>query len=150
MAVSSLVHQVHSRADHLAWSAPASISPNNFSTGLLAGIDVYDCILVLRDPRAVEGFFTHKFTLGAEIGIAAGPYGSGGSVESGMEKAAVFSYIRSKGLYAGIEITGTVRSLVRLNRHKLMYQVFVERFDENGAMYHWNGVKAGDIVRLLA
>jgi hypothetical protein len=25
-----------------------------------------------------------------------------------MEKAAVFSYIRSKGLYAGIEITGTV------------------------------------------
>lgn len=26
-----------------------------------------------------------------------------------MEKAAVFSYIRSKGLYAGIEITGTVR-----------------------------------------
>jgi len=75
---------------------------------LLAGIDVYDCILVLRDPRAVQGFFTHKFTLGAEIGIAAGPYGSGGSVESGKEKAAVFSYIRSKGLYAGIEITGTV------------------------------------------
>jgi hypothetical protein len=94
--------------DNTAWSAPASISPNNLSTGLLAGIDVYDCILVLRDPRAVEGFFTHKFTLGAEIGIAAGPYGSGGSVESGMEKASVFSYIRSKGLYAGIEITGTV------------------------------------------
>lgn len=91
-----------------AWSAPASISPNNFSTGLLAGIDVYDCILVLRDPRAVQGFFGHKFTLGAEIGVAAGPYGSGASIESGKEKAAVFSYIRSKGLYAGIEITGTV------------------------------------------
>ena len=71
-------------------------------------MDVYDCILVLRDPKAVEGFFTHKFTLGAEIGIAAGPYGSGASVESGKEQAAVFSYIRSKGLYAGIEITGTV------------------------------------------
>lgn len=73
-------------------------------------MDVYDCILVLRDPKAVEGFFTHKFTLGAEIGIAAGPYGSGASVESGKEQAAVFSYIRSKGLYAGIEITGTVSS----------------------------------------
>jgi len=24
--------------------------------------------------------------------------------------------------------------------------VFVERFDENGAMYHWKGIKAGDIV----
>lgn len=43
----------------------------------------------------------------------------------------MFSYIKSKGLYAGIEIVG---------------QVFVERFDENGAMYHWKGVKAGDIV----
>jgi hypothetical protein len=28
-----------------------------------------------------------------------------------------------------------------------LVQVFVERFDENGNMYHWNGVKAGDIVR---
>jgi hypothetical protein len=58
--------------------------------------------------------------LGAEIGIAAGPYGSGGSVESGKEKAAVFSYIRSKGLYAGIEITGTVSDFVSVMGFELI------------------------------
>jgi lipid-binding SYLF domain-containing protein len=44
------------------------------------------------------------------------------------------SYVKSRGLYAGVEVVG---------------QVFVERFDENAAMYHWPGVKAGDIVSFL-
>lgn len=37
-------------------------------------------------------------------------------------------------MYAGVQIVG---------------QVFVERFDENAAMYNWPGVKAGDVVRLV-
>lgn len=79
----------------------------------------------------MDSFSTHKVTLGAEIGVAAGPYGTGAAVEAGKEKAPVFSYIKSRGLYAGVEIVG---------------QVFVERYEENAAQYHWPGVKAGDIV----
>ncbi|ORX40935.1 hypothetical protein BD324DRAFT_28917 [Kockovaella imperatae] len=114
-----------------SWSAPASITPNNLSTGFLIGVDVYDCVLIIRDQKALDSFRTHKFTLGAEIGVAAGPYGGGRAVEAGIEKAPVLSYVRSKGMYAGVELVG---------------QVFVERFDENANMYHWPGVKAGDIL----
>jgi lipid-binding SYLF domain-containing protein len=39
--------------------------------------------------------------------------------------------VKSRGLYAGVEVVG---------------QVFVERFDENALQYHWPGVKARDIV----
>lgn len=97
----------------------------------LLGVDVYDCILVIRTQQALDSFSTHKATLGAEIGVALGPYGSGAAVEAGKEAAPVFSYVRSRGMYAGVEVVG---------------QVFVERFEENAAMYHWPGVKAGDIV----
>ncbi|OCF43086.1 hypothetical protein I317_03055 [Kwoniella heveanensis CBS 569] len=113
------------------WSAPASISPNNLSAGFLIGVDVYDCVLVIRTQEALDSFKTHKATIGAELGVAAGPYGAGAAVEAGMEKAPLFSYVKSRGVYAGVEIVG---------------QVFVERFDENGAMYHWPGIKAGDIL----
>ncbi|WVR03210.1 hypothetical protein IAU60_000201 [Kwoniella sp. DSM 27419] len=113
------------------WSAPASISPNNLSAGFLIGVDVYDCVLIIRSQKALDSFATHKATIGAELGVAAGPYGAGAAVESGLEKAPLLSYVKSRGVYAGVEIVG---------------QVFVERFDENGAMYHWPGVKAGDIL----
>lgn len=115
------------------WSAPSSITPNNLSAGFLLGVDVYDCVLVIRSQEALDSFSSHKVTLGAEIGVAAGPYGAGAAVEAGKEKAPVFSYVKSRGFYAGVEVVG---------------QVFVERFEENGAMYHWPGVKAGDIVRI--
>ncbi|KAK4687017.1 SH3 domain-containing YSC84-like protein 1, partial [Tremellales sp. Uapishka_1] len=113
------------------WSAPASISPNNLSTGFLIGVDVYDAVLVIRTQKALDSFAGHKATLGTEIGVAAGPYGMGAAIEGGFEKSPVFSYIRSKGFYAGVELVG---------------QVFVERYDENARMYNWPGVKAGDIL----
>ena len=82
----------------------------------------------------MDSFRSHKFTLGAEIGVAVGPYGGGAAVESGIEKAPVLSYVRTKGMYAGVELVG---------------QAFFERFDENATMYHYPGVKAGEIVSLL-
>lgn len=97
----------------------------------MIGIDVYDCVLVIRSQKALDSFATHKATIGTELAVAAGPYGAGAAVEAGLEKAPLFSYVRSRGLYAGVELVG---------------QVFVERFDENAAMYAWPGVKAGDIV----
>lgn len=119
------------RLEDGSWSAPASISPNNLSTGFLIGIDVYDCVLVIRTQKALDSFGGHKVTIGSEIGVAAGPYGVGAAVEAGKEKAAVFSYIKSRGMYAGLEVVG---------------QVFVSRYEENGLMYHWPGIKAKDIV----
>lgn len=95
---------------------------------------MYDCVLIIRSQVALDSFSTHKATLGTEIGLTAGPYGAGAAVEAGRERAPVFSYVKSRGFYAGVELVG---------------QVFVERFDENGLMYHWKGIKAGDIVSTI-
>ena len=46
----------------------------------------------------MKSFGTHKFTLGAETAVVAGPVGAGASMESGIDKAPIFSYIRSRGL----------------------------------------------------
>lgn len=117
-----------------AWSPPSFISPNNFGTGLMLGLDVYNAILVLRTDDAVKGFRTHNLTLGSELGIAAGPLGGAGvSGEMGLKsphKAPIFSYVQSRGFYAGVSLMG---------------QAFLDRFDENERVYHWEGIKAGDI-----
>lgn len=99
-----------------SWSAPASVSPNNLSVGLLLGLDIFDVVLLLNSDKAMESFYSHKVTLGAETAVAAGPVGSGASMESGWERAPVYSYVKSRGLYAGIEAIA---------------QVFLSRFDEN-------------------
>lgn len=78
------------------WSAPSFISPNNLTVGLLAGLDLYDAILILRTQAAVDSFATHKVTLGGEMALAAGPYGSGISIESGIDKSPVLSYVRTR------------------------------------------------------
>jgi lipid-binding SYLF domain-containing protein len=107
-----------------AWSPPSFISPNNFGAGLMIGLDVYNAILVLRSDEAVKGFRTHNLTLGTELGIAAGPLGGAGvSGEMGLKsvnKAPIFSYVQSRGFYAGISLVG---------------QAFIDRFDENERVY---------------
>lgn len=95
---------------------------------------MYDCILVLRSEAALASFKTHKANIGGELAVAAGPYGAGAGMEMGhTEKTPVFSYTRSRGMYAGVSVMG---------------QIIIARWEENERMYHWPGIKNGDIVSL--
>lgn len=114
-----------------SWSAPSAISPNNLAVGLLLGFDIFDVILVVNTERAMESFKSHKVTLGAETAVAAGPFGTGISGEMGIDRSPVFSYVRSRGLYGGVEA---------------MAQAFLHRFDENERIYYWPGITARDIL----
>lgn len=111
------------------WSAPSSLSPNNLTVGAMIGVDIYDCVLVIRNQAALDSFSTHKATLGTEFALAAGPYGGGAAVELGIDKSPVLSYVKSRGLYVGVEAVA---------------QVFIERREENEVMYYWPGIRAGD------
>ncbi|PWY98519.1 DUF500-domain-containing protein [Testicularia cyperi] len=113
-----------------SWSAPSSISPNNLAVGLLLGFDIFDVILLVNTEKAMEAFKSHKVTLGAETAVAAGPFGAGISGEMGLDRTPVYSYVRSRGLYGGVEA---------------MAQAFLHRFDENERIYYWPGVTARDI-----
>lgn len=95
----------------------------------MIGIDIYDCVLVIRTQKALDSFSSHKATLGGEFALVAGAYGSGAAVELGIDRSPVLSYIKSRGLYVGVEAVA---------------QVFIERREENEVMYYWPGVRAGD------
>lgn len=74
----------------------------------MAGADVYDVVLILRTKESVQSFCKPRITLGGEVSISAGPVGNGVMLESGLEGHPVWSYVKSKGIYAGVQIDGNV------------------------------------------
>lgn len=88
---------------------------------------------MINEEEVMESFKTHKFAITAESGVVTGPLGAGffGGLDIKKKTAPMYSYIRSRGFYAGLELTG---------------QVFLDRFDENERAYYWPGIKAGDIL----
>lgn len=95
-----------------SWSPPSSIAANTFSADFMFAFDVYDCVCILRTPEAVAAFAKPRFSLGGEIAIAAGPVGTGASLEAVIDRSRyndpVWTYIKSRGLYIGSQIDGTV------------------------------------------
>ncbi|PKX89238.1 DUF500 and UBA/TS-N domain protein [Aspergillus novofumigatus IBT 16806] len=104
------------------WSAPSGILLHTAGLGFLAGIDIYDCVMVINTYEALEAFTKVRVTLGSEISVAAGPVGMGGALESEVHKrqAPIWSYVKSRGFYAGAQIDGTI---------------LIERNDENERFY---------------
>ena len=90
----------------LAWGPPSGILIHTIGFGFLAGADVYDVVLILRNRKAVRAFANPKVSLGAELSVAAGPLGGGAMVDTGIEAAPVLSYVKSKGLYGGAQVDG--------------------------------------------
>jgi lipid-binding SYLF domain-containing protein len=89
------------------WSDPAFISITGGSVGWQIGVESADIILVFRTPRSIENFAKGKFTLGADAGVSAGPLGRSAEASTDAElKAEIYSYSRSRGLYAGLSVQG--------------------------------------------
>lgn len=97
------------------WGPPSGILIHTVGFGFIAGVDVYDVVLILRTRKAVQAFANPKISLGAELSVSAGPLGTGATVTSGLEAAPVLSYTKSKGLYGGAQLDGTFTYLSRLD-----------------------------------
>lgn len=136
-----------------SWSAPSAISLQSFGAGVAAGVDIFDCVCVINTQEALGAFMNTRFSLGAGVAVAAGPWGTGRSVEWGSmhnkdrggKKSSissdddspppalqlndeplaiqepkprrrgstvtlepVYSYVKSKGLFAGFSYEGNV------------------------------------------
>lgn len=91
-----------------AWSNPVFIRVTGGNVGWQAGLQATDLILVFRTRTSVEGMMRGRFTIGANAGVAAGPVGRSTSAATDAQlKAAILSYSRSRGLFAGVSIDGT-------------------------------------------
>ena len=100
------------RAHDGAWSNPVFVSVTGGSIGFQAGVQSTDVILVFRSRRGVDSIVNGKFTLGADAAVAAGPVGRTASASTDAQlKAEIFSYSRSRGLFAGVALDGAVLSI---------------------------------------
>jgi len=96
------------RTEAGGWTDPSFIDIKGGSIGWQAGVQSADVILVFRTPRSVDKITEGDFTLGADVGVAAGPLGRTAEASTNTElKAEILSYSRSRGLYAGLTFQGS-------------------------------------------
>ncbi len=92
-----------------AWLAPAFASITGGNIGFQAGLQATDVVLVFTTKRSVERILTNQFAIGVDAAAAAGPIGRQASAATdGQLQAEIYSYSRSRGLFAGVSLDGSV------------------------------------------
>ena len=90
-----------------SWSPPAFLTMTGGSWGLQIGVESADVILYFMTDESVHSLLKSKFTLGAKAGLAAGPEGRTAEAATDVKlNAEIYSYARSKGLFAGVSLEG--------------------------------------------
>jgi lipid-binding SYLF domain-containing protein len=91
------------------WSAPVFVGLAKGSWGLQIGAEEVDLVLLVMNREGVDTLLDNKITLGADASIAAGPVGRTASASTDARvNAKILSYSRSRGAFAGINLSGGV------------------------------------------
>jgi SH3 domain-containing YSC84-like protein 1 len=89
------------------WTSPAAIAVEGGSFGPQLGGSATDLIMLVMSPIGMKRLLGDKFTLGGEVAVVEGPTGQSASVNTDIFlSAAMISYSRAKGLFAGISLEG--------------------------------------------
>jgi len=102
------------------WGGPAFYTIGEASFGLQIGGEASEVILVALTDRGVASLLSTSAKLGADVGIAVGPVGTGAEAATANLSADLVSYSLAKGLYAGISLEGAVVA-VRSGLNKAYY-----------------------------
>lgn len=91
------------------WSAPVFMQLAKGSWGFQAGVEEADLVLLVMNQEGVQKLLSNRVNLGADAAVAAGPVGRKGGVGTDAALTAeILSYSRSRGLFAGIDVSGGV------------------------------------------
>jgi lipid-binding SYLF domain-containing protein len=90
------------------WSGPSAIGAGGIGVGFQAGVQVSEYVIILNTQEAVSAFSKgSNVTLGGNLSVAIGPLGR--SAEAGVAvQAAMYTYGRNQGIFAGVSLEGTV------------------------------------------
>lgn len=86
------------------WSQPSFLRVSSFSFGLQAGGEVSEVLLVVMTESGVDSLLSTSAKLGADVSVAAGPYGGGAKAQT----SDVLAFSRSQGLYGSVSLEGGV------------------------------------------
>jgi lipid-binding SYLF domain-containing protein len=107
------------------WSNPVFLTVTGGSVGWQIGAQRTDLVLIFRTPKSVDRLLQGKgkFTLGADASIAAGPVGREAAAATDLQlKAEIYSYSRSRGLFAGVSLAGDA-VLIDCAANERFYQI---------------------------
>src|SRR5271170_7234025 len=91
------------------WSAPAFFVIGGGSFGLQIGGQATDVVMLIMNKNGMDNLLSSKFKLGADASAAAGPVGRHAAADTDWKmRAEVLTYSRSRGLFAGLELSGAV------------------------------------------
>ncbi|KAJ7814141.1 hypothetical protein B0H14DRAFT_3748204 [Mycena olivaceomarginata] len=95
------------------WSAPSAIGTAGLGIGGQLGAEMTDFLIVLNSRSAVRSFMASgSLTLGGNMSLALGPLGRNGeaigSLNTSGKVAAMYSYSKTRGLFGGLSIEGSV------------------------------------------
>ncbi|KGQ09179.1 SH3 domain-containing protein [Beauveria bassiana D1-5] len=115
-----------------SWSAPSAIATAGAGFGGQIGFELTDFVFILNDANAVKTFAqAGSLTLGGNVSLAAGPVGrnaEAAGAASLKSVAGIFSYSKTKGLFAGVSLEGSA---------------IIERRDANEKLYGTRGMRVG-------
>jgi lipid-binding SYLF domain-containing protein len=118
-----------------SWSAPAPVRLTGGSFGVQLGADSADIVLMLMNRRGLEHLLSDKFSIGADLAGAAGPVGRDINADTDiLVKAEILSWSRSRGVFAGASLNGTIVEADRAETIKLYGRPWSNRDIIEGAI----------------
>jgi len=107
------------------WSAPAPITIAGGSWGLQLGGQAVDLVMIVTNDQGMQHLLSSKFKLGADASAAAGPVGRDAAADTDIKmRAEVLTYSRARGLFAGIDLSGSSLTQDK-DETRLLYGSFV-------------------------
>lgn len=90
------------------WSPPCFVSLTGGSWGFQFGGESSDLVVFFMSERGARSLMTSsQITLGGKASVAAGPVGRTGEASTDLKlDAEVYTYAKSKGLFAGLSLEG--------------------------------------------
>jgi lipid-binding SYLF domain-containing protein len=91
------------------WGQPVFLRAGGGSFGPQIGASSTDLFVLLMNDESVDSLMKDRFALGGDAGVAAGPVGrNAGAATDALMQAAMLSYSRSRGVFAGLALKGVV------------------------------------------
>src|SRR6266498_740843 len=96
------------------WSDPAFFTVQGGSFGLQIGGQAVDLVMLIMNNKGMANLLNSKFKLGADASVAAGPVGRHAAADTDWKmRAQILSYSRARGIFAGLELNGSVIKIDR-------------------------------------
>lgn len=121
--------------DEGVWSNPIFLKLIGGNIGWQIGAESVDLVLVFKSYEKAKDILDGKFTLGADAAVAAGPVGRDAEASTDIKlKSEIYSYSKSKGLFIGISLDGTMlkvdnEAMRRFYKNENIEDILYKKYD---------------------